>query len=172
MSPFLSILFDLLITFLNYDNEKSIYELFLVSISKCWVNITEYLLKELLVDKEKTKFSTMKHKYLNDSQSFKQLFQNALQFYSIYLSKLTQLSERTKTISLIVQNVSCIFDLNENDDQAALGTQLCQQLIKQFDKYFLVETNQNLKLIISNILNTILALTDSAKQTALNGINF
>ena len=73
---------------------------------------------------------------------------------------------------MIVQNVSCIFDLNENDDQAALGTQLCQQLIKQFDKYFLVETNQNLKLIISNIMKTLLAVSDSAKQTALNGINF
>lgn len=173
MNPFLSVLFELLITFLNYNDEKSAYEFYLVSISKCWINISQYLLSELLVDKDKTKL--VKSKYLADNTNnhFNQLFQNAIQFYSFYLSKLTQMSERSKTIQILVENLGSLFDLNQSESadepNLTLGSQLCQQLIKEFDKYFLVETHQNLKLIISNIMKTLLGLSSSAKLTALNG---
>ena len=175
MSPFLSILFELLITFSSFNEEKSIFELYLLSIAKCWTNISDYILNELLIDKEKNKLT--KHKYLSDEscQNFNQLFLNGLQFYSIYLSKLTQLKEQSKTINILFENITYLFDTTENCTEEnntvqTLGVKLCEQLIKQFDKCYLIETNQNLKLIVSNLMKTLLAISESAKKTALNGI--
>jgi hypothetical protein len=175
MIPFLSILFELLITFSSFNEEKSIFELYLLSIAKCWTNISDYILNELLIDKEKNKLT--KHKYLSDEscQNFNQLFLNGLQFYSIYLSKLTQLKEQSKTINILFENITYLFDTTENCTEEnntvqTLGVKLCEQLIKQFDKCYLIETNQNLKLIVSNLMKTLLAISESAKKTALNGI--
>ena len=49
-----------------------------------------------------------------------------------------------------------------------LGGKMCMKLIKQFDKYFLVNTNQNFKLIISNVIKGLFAVSDTAKQVAVN----
>ena len=100
-----------------------------------------------------------------------ELFQSALQFYSIYLSKLTQLRDSSPTISLLVENISYLFDVpcTNSDVVETTGSELCKKLIKEFDKCFLDETNQKLKLTISNIMKCLLSLSDSAKKTALNG---
>jgi hypothetical protein len=94
----------------------------------------------------------------------------------MYLSKLTQLKENSNAITLLVENISLLFDVPISDSHLSndqtIGSRLCQHLIKEFDKYFLVDTNQTLKLTVSNIMKCLLSLSDSAKKTALNGMNF
>lgn len=68
----------------------------------------------------------------------------------------------------LTANVTSIFDSYDHGE-TTLGSELCQRLIKEFDKHFLVETNQNAKVIISNIMKALMSLSFSAKQTALNG---
>ena len=41
-------IFDLLTTFLNFNEDKATFESLLITVSKCWSNITQYLLNELL----------------------------------------------------------------------------------------------------------------------------
>ena len=93
----------------------------------------------------------------------------------MYLSKLTQLKENSNAITLLVENISLLFDVPISDSHLSndqtIGSRLCQHLIKEFDKYFLVDTNQTLKLTVSNIMKCLLSLSDSAKKTALNGMN-
>jgi hypothetical protein len=128
-------------------------------------------------------------------ESCASLFENALRFYSIYLAKLTQLTPESSTprsssnrnIRVLSENISYLFDSIEisqltntnscrNDvsmseiessDQSSLGAVLTRKLIKLFDKYFLVETNQSLKQIISNLIKGIFALSNTAKQVAV-----
>ena len=77
---------------------------------------------------------------MNESSNhdFSQLFQNALQFYALYLSKITLISERSKTIQLIVENVTTLFDLNQSESGdepvSTFGSQLCLQLFFSSNK--------------------------------------
>ena len=199
LKPFYSTLFELLSTFLNYYEDKSIVEKCLIIISKCWLTISNFVLNELLVESKESVYEpsqSVKSKYSNllsassSSSSCNQLFENGLKFYSIYLSKLTQLSSDSENIQILSDNISYLFEVydvnsiglnicaitndpsNTSEDSdvnsRTLGGSLCRKLIKQFDKYFLVDTNLNLKLIISNIMKALFALSDAAKKVAVN----
>ncbi len=129
-------------------------------------------------------------------QSCASLFENALRFYSIYLAKLTQLSPDTlgqstssRSIRVLCENISYLFDSieisqlsNTNSckhdlstseidsslsNQSSLGAMLTRRLIKLFDKYFLVDTNQSLKQIMSNLIKGLFALSNTAKEVAV-----
>ena len=130
-----------------------------MTLSKCWQTITNFIINEILVDENKE---------ADDEETNKRLFENSLQFYAVFLSKLIQLGEKSSKILLLAENVTYVFD--EELNGSSLGSLLCQRLIKQFDKYFLVETNPSAKLIVANILKTLFTFSHTAKQTALNGL--
>jgi hypothetical protein len=171
MKPFFSSLFELLTTFLIHYDDKSIIEHCLIVMSKCWLTISRFILNELLIDKCEQAIRCDAA-----SLSHNQLFENALQFYSIYLSCLTQLSGESERIQTLCEKMSCLFDYeyektsehaNESSSKT-LGTQLCSNLIRQFDKYFIVDTNQTLKQIVANMMKSLLSLSESAKRVALD----
>lgn len=165
LRPFLSIVFELLSTFLTINDEKSISESYLFKISKCWTSLTNYLLNDLL----------------NHDHEFKEtddLVCNGLKFYSIYLAKLTQLnssSSLNSNVKIIFENIAYLFDstepINANDPDSSFGASLCRKLIKLFDRYFLVDTNANMKTIISSMIKGLFSLSQTAKQVAVDCIN-
>lgn len=167
LKPFLSLLFELFIKFLNYTDDKSILENFLFSFAKCWHTITTYVLSDIL--QKKSSSITKQVVVTNDTTdaSDNRLYENALQFYACFLSKLTLLSEKSMKIKGLVENIADVFD--EVNNERTLGSQLIDRLINEFDKNFLVETNQNTKNIISNCMKALMNLSVSAKSTALNG---
>jgi hypothetical protein len=91
------------------------------------------------------------------------------------LSKIT-LGNNSKNLD----TVSFIYDFNPQQQHAninvdykkTLGSQLCDLLIKQFDKHCLNEQSSNLKLSIYNTLRALLVLSIEAKHTALDGKTF
>ena len=115
-----------------------------MTLSKCWQTITNFIINEILLEENKE---------AADEETNKRLFENSLQFYAVFLSKLIQLGEKSSQILLLAENVTYVFD--EELNGSSLGSLLCQRLIKQFDKYFLVETNPGAKLIVANILKTL-----------------
>jgi hypothetical protein len=186
LKPFLSLLFELFTRFLNYTDDRQLLENFLLTFTKTWHSITSYIMTDILaiarVETSNKKDGSIQYKNNSDSyfnnpsdDSSSRLYDNSLQFYSCFLSKLTSLSEKSSRISGLVANVTAIFDsvdvttYEHSSTSSSLGSQLCDRLINEFDKNFLVETNQNVKLIISNIMKALMSLSHSAKQTALNG---
>jgi hypothetical protein len=161
---------------LNLNEDKRTFESLLISVSKCWPNITQYLLNQILTENNSNQnFAKKRISSEIFLQSYSnQVFQNALHFYSSYLSKLTQLKESSKDMTLLIENISQLFDthISESHQEQTVGSRLCQLLIKEFDKCFLIDTNQTLKLSVSNMMKCLLSLSDSAKKTALNGMNF
>ena len=126
------------------------------------------------------------------SENCMNLFENALRFYSLYLAKLTQLtpnsinSSTNNNIKVLCENISYLFDSievsetnnqlinkrmnveNAAENQNSLGAVLTRKLIKLFDKYFLVDTNLSLKQIVANLIKGLFALSNTAKQVAVN----
>lgn len=194
LKPFLSLLFELFTKFLNYTDDRQLLESFLLTFTKTWQNITSYILTDILPTARSStsnnstgaKKAVSIIQYKNNSDVYfnqqseepnSRLYDSSLQFYSCFLSKLSSLSEKSTRISGLVANVTSIFDAVSNETERveatvteSLGSQLCDRLIKEFDKNFLVETNQNVKLIISNIMKALMSLSTSAKQTGLNGV--
>jgi hypothetical protein len=134
-------------------------------------------------------------------ESCASLFENALKFYSIYLAKLSQLSPEmvrsassncSHSLQVLCKNIAYLFDSieisqvnggrtdmsttlgggDESSQRSSLGAVLTRRLIKLFDKYFLVDTNQNLKQIISNIIKGLFTLSNTAKEMAVECENF
>ena len=103
-----------------------------------------------------------------------ELYENALRFYSTYLSKITQVNDKT-----LSDNISVVFDVQLNhadndetrqtfqDDKKTLGYKLCNLLIKEFDKYCLSDSNVNIKTGVFNSLKTLLVLSFEAKNAAI-----
>jgi hypothetical protein len=186
MRPLYSVLFELLSTFLSFYDEKHLVENCLIIISRSWLIISDFLLNEILDDPTGKNLKENKELVLDSKFTIRstmdiyqsQLFENSLRFYSIYLSKLAQLCEESEKIQTLSDNIAYLFDLIDENQQHSLqpdescfrtlGGRLCKKLIKQFDKYFLVSTNQNFKIIISNVIKGLFAISDTAKQVAVN----
>ncbi|CAF0962770.1 unnamed protein product, partial [Brachionus calyciflorus] len=158
LRPFFSVLFELLSTFLNLNEDKSTIEMCLIVISKCWQILTNYLLNDLLADED------------SNDQINLNLIENGLKFYSIYLAKLTQLvnSNSSNNLKILFDNILYLFDLNESNlEDKSIGSQLTLKLIKLFDKYFMVDYSlSNMKIIIANVLKGLFVLSNTAKKTA------
>ncbi len=179
LRPFFSILFELLSTFLNYYDDKAIVENCLIIISRSWLIISDFILNEIL-DENSSKRDNLENLAVKSTMDIyqSQLFENSLKFYSIYLSKLAQLCNESENIQILNDNIAYLFDLideeghfnhkSEDPSTKTLGGKMCKKLIKQFDKYFLVNTNQNFKLIISNVIKGLFAISDSAKKVAVD----
>ena len=97
---------------------------------------------------------------LSESNVNDDLIENTLKFYSIYLSKIT-LANNSK----IFDKISFIYDFNPEETATnknsgngktfkPLGHQLCDLLIKQFDKHCMNEQFNTLKLSIYNLFIT------------------
>lgn len=165
LKPFFSVLFDLLSTFLNLNDDKSTVEMCLIVISKCWQILTGYILNDLLCDSS------------TDSITLN-LTENALKFYSIYLAKLTQLvnSSSSNNLKILFDNILYLFDYSNSKSEGevepanSIGAQLAKKLIKKFDEFFMVENAaQNMKVVICNILKGLFVLSNTSKKIAVEG---
>lgn len=175
LEPLFAIIFDLLSTFLSTNEEKHLTESCLFRISKCWTTITSYLTNDLLADER-----------LFAENDDDMLLTNALKFYSIYLSKLTQLinsneNSSTNNQQIMFENITYLFDSLDGDDQChadsdhsnmSFGALLCTKLIKLFDTYFLVDTNPTMKQIVASLMNGLFSISQTAKQVAVNCNHF
>ncbi len=192
LKPFYCVLFELLSTFLNFYDDRIIVENCLIIISKCWLIISNYLIHDLLSG-EIPDLSSCNSELDNEENSYSNLYESSFKFYSIYLAKLTQImpssnfnsASMNQNLKILCDNISYLFDSIEINDanqtilnescyesdmpsQNSLGSVLTRKLIKLFDKYFLVDTNMNLKQIIANLIKGLLALSDTAKQVAVD----
>jgi len=146
IKPFLTSLFQLFTKLLN--SSGTTIDNFLATLATSWQNITVYVLDEVL------NLGTVE---MSD------LYEHCLQFYSCFLSKLSILSEKSALVAGLLSNITTVFDCDRG-----LGAEMCKRLIKEFDKNFLVDTNQNTKLIISNTLKAVVSVSVGAKRTAVD----
>jgi len=113
------------------------------------------------------------------------LFENALNFYSTYLSNLTLLSAEFDSIENLKETITCLYDSHSFNEPKSnelttytqqlnlkqiktIGENLTLKMIKQFDKHYLSGLNQNLKQSVANTMKTLFALSESAKQAAVD----
>jgi hypothetical protein len=151
LQPFLASLFQLLAKLVT--SATSSIDTLLVALANSWHNITAYILDEVL---------------LADAVQSTDLYEQSLQFYSCFLSKLSLLSDKSSEAAALLADVTCVLDTKQELRSASLGTELCKRLIKEFDKNFLVDTNPTTKLIISNTMKAVVSVSADAKKAAVD----
>lgn len=138
LSSFYSSVFELLTTFMLTSDDKSVADKCIFKITRFWNVLSTYLVDEIL--EIETEFSSENNELLNVG----------LKFFAAYFARLTQLispSSTTPNIEIVRENVSLLFD-SASPSSESFGTRLCRKLIKFFDKYFLVDSNSNMKVFI------------------------
>ena len=165
--------------FLSYNDDQSISNYIINSIFKCWDSITSnvYLNVNLKQFNALTFISILFKVYLIDllkkpmtNEDDNDLIDTSLKFYAIYLSKITNDINSTlaDSVTLIYDEQQQQLSNDELDTAKSIGTQLCELLIKQFDKNCLTESNSILKVSIFNALKCLFVFSNDAKVAAIN----
>ena len=209
MKAFYSSVFELLTSVLassssSHSDDKrlgALVESSLVAISTCWVQITDFVVLDILNAGDEAAGAALKSQEEEETDdgtssrsssiiassttsSFERcsLYENALAFYSTYLGQLDRLCRHGSSVRMriLYDNIAYLFDADADDASTTttttqkrrcstpLGEALCLALVKHFDKYFLFNAQPSRKPLVSNMLRSLLAVSERAKQAALD----
>lgn len=165
LKPFYEAMFDLLSTLLSLNDEKAMLDNCLISIFKTGIDCS-FLLERFLVQD----ILTCKIPSVDDENP---LFESAMRFYSIYWSRLTQLTPSylknsdEALVRVLGQKIAYYFDCIDFD-QESIGTAMAKKLINSFEEYSREDLTPSLRQSYYNMLKSLFALSKTAQQQAFN----
>lgn len=148
LASFHASIFELLTTFLTANEDKRVADKCIFKITRFWSALSTYLADELLeLDLDCTLNIN------NNNTSNEQLMNVGIKFFAVYFGRLTQLISPSSTstaskLDIVRENVCLLFDSTNYSNGDSFGSRLCSKLIKIFDKYFLVDSNSTMKVLI------------------------